>query len=464
MTCDLQQIPSNAYTGDAPGFGDAPVLHVDVDAFFASVEQVLDPSLAGRPVVVGGGIDGRGVVASASYEARRYGLTAGMPIYRARELCPGAAYLPPRHEVYNGFSGRVFDALAAISPSVQQTSLDEASVSLRGCDRLYGPLALAPAGRLPFAHVGAGVYCRRAAGPDPEDYAEVLPEPCRWAAAVAVRAGDLLHQRTGLSVSMGVAANALVARVASTFAKPQGLTVVPAGRESDFIAMLDLADIPGIGRAVLEKFRKWNVRTVESARLLPADLLEDAFGGERGRAVHGLLRGTDRFWDGPWGADPQKPIAGGRTDLPRNVTRETTFWTASSDHEFVEGMLFYLTERLGRAVRRLGLEGRTVQVKLRYQDMVTTQCSRSLGRYTDSDEEVFGAARRLLRMRWCRSRRVRLVGVGLTDLRRARAFQCRLFDETADRSRRLDRCLDGLRERFGFGVVQRGPAIALTRQ
>jgi DNA polymerase-4 len=149
-------------------------------------------------------------------------------------------------------------------------------------------------------------------------------------------------------------------------------------------------------------------------------------------------------------------------ELPKSISRETTFWTASNDYEFVESILFYLTERLGRALRREGLEGRTVQLKLRYHDFTSVQCSRSIGEHADRDEDIFAGARVLLRGRWCRSRRLRLVGVGLTDLRPVRTFQNKLFDDNADRCRRIDRCLDGLREQFGFGVVQRGLTINLN--
>jgi DNA polymerase-4 len=186
---------------------------------------------------------------------------------------------------------------------------------------------------------------------------------------------------------------------------------------------------------------------------LPVDLLQDAFGPERGAAVHALLRGM-----------PGEPVELRPPDRPKSISRETTFWTASNDYEFVESMLFYLTERLGRALRREGMEGRTVQVKVRYSDFNTVQRSRSMGEHADRDEAIFATARVLLKAQWCRSRRVRLVGVGLTDLRPARAFQGRLFDTGAERSRRIDRCLDGLRERFGFGVVQRGPAIRLSEE
>jgi DNA polymerase-4 len=427
------------------------VIHVDVDAFFASVEQVLDPELQGKPVVVGGGVEGRGVVASASYEARRFGLQAGMPIYRARELCPHGVYLPGHHEEYNRFSEEVFGVLSEVSPSVEQTSMDEAYVHLDGCERMYGIWSARPLARLPFLETVKGVYQRSGRCAVPPQQRVLLPEQYRWVGAVGLWLKGAVRANTGLRISVGVGTNRLVAKVASEFGKPDGMVLVSEGREADFVSMLELGDIPGIGRATLAKLHKWNVRTVETARRLPVELLEDAFGPEHGRAIYALVRGRG-------GMEPQKP------DRPKSISRETTFWTASSDYEFVESMLFYLTERLGRALRREGMEGRTVRVKVRYHDSNTVQCSRSLRRHTDRDEEIFESARRLLQVRWCRSRRVRLVGVGLTDLRPARAFQYRLFDDAAQRSRRLDRCLDGLRERFGFDVVQRGLSINLASE
>jgi DNA polymerase-4 len=428
------------------------ILHVDIDAFFASVEQVLRPELKGRPVIVGGGIEGRGVVASASYEARRFGLKAGMPIFRARELCPGGAFLPPDFEQYNRFSERVFDLLSSVSPSVEQSSLDEAYVDLRGCDRIYGLWSARPLARLPFLQEADGVYRRSEKSAVPPERRVILPEHCRWVAAVGLHVKRLVRVETGLDVTVGIGSNKLIAKAASDLGKPDGIALVEAGREADFLAALDLKDIPGVGRATLATLHKWNVRTVAGARALPLDLLEDAFGPERGAALHGLFRGQV-----PPDADEVRTH-----ELPKSISRETTFWTAASDYEFVESMLFYLTERLGRALRRQGLRGRTVQVKLRYDDFVTVQGSRSLGEHTDRDDEVFAAARLLLKGRWCRSRRLRLVGVGLTDLRPARAAQRKLFDDNAERSRRIDRCLDALRERFGFHAVRRGLTINLV--
>ncbi|MHC4480952.1 MAG: DNA polymerase Y family protein, partial [Planctomycetota bacterium] len=428
------------------------IVHVDVDAFFASVEQVLDPALRGRPVIVGGGIEGRGVVASASYEARPFGVGAGMPIHRARELCPEAAHLPPNFEEYNRFAGRLFEVLCGLSPSVAQTSLDDAYVDLTGCRRMYAAWSARPIARLPFLKVAGGIYRRREGSAVPPPRRTLLPEGCRWVGAVGLWIKRAVRARTGLRVTVGIGSNKLVAKAASDFSKPDGIGVVEVGREADLLAMLELKDIPGVGRATTEKLRMWNVRTVREARRLPQGLLADAFGPERGQGLYHLFRGELRGEAAE--LRPNGP--------PQSISRETTFWTASGDHEFVESMLFYLTERLGRALRREGLLGRTVQVKLRYEDMATVQRSRSLGQHTDRDEEVFATARALLRGQWRRSRRLRLVGVGLTDLRPARTVQRSLFEDDADRCRRIDRCLDELRGQFGFDVVRRGLTINLT--
>jgi DNA polymerase-4 len=426
-------------------------MHVDIDAFFASVEQILDPALRGKPVVVGGGIQGRGVVASASYEARTYGLKAGMPIYKARELCPAAVFIPGHHEQYNRFGERVARIVSQFSPSVEQASLDEFCVDLTGCDRMHGLCSARPLSRLPFVEELPGIYrrCeRRAVQPDRRT---LLPQERRWLGGVGLCIKRAVRERTGLDVSVGTGVNRLVAKAASDFAKPSGIAVVSAGSEGAFLAMLELKDIPGIGRAVRDRFARWNVRTVQDARRLPVEVLADAFGPARGPAIHGLLRGKV--------GELPAPI---RPDRPKSISRETSFWTASNDFEFVESMLFYLSERLGRALRREHMEGRTVQVKVRYDNFATVQRSRSIGEYTDSDEWFFRVAKRLLRNCWRRSRRVRLVGVGMTDLRPAHVFQSRLFDGDLERSRRIDRCLDGLRERFGFDAVQRGSAIRLA--
>jgi len=270
---------------------------------------------------------------------------------------------------------------------------------------------------------------------------------------VALRIRRAVRGQLGLNVSAGIGSNKLIAKLASKLAKPDGAALVAPGYEADFLATIDLKDVPGIGPVTRERLHRWNVRSVEQARRLPPEVWEDAFGPERGAALYGLVRG-----------DLPCEAAGLRADgPPRSISRETTFWSASGDYAFVESMLFYLTERLGRALRRERVHGRTVQVKLRYQDAAAVQCARTLRAPTDGDAPIFAAARSLLRARWTRTRRLRLVGVGLADLRPVLARQDSLFDGDAEHARRIDRCLDGLRDRFGFDVIRRGLSINLDR-
>lgn len=429
------------------------IMHVDIDAFFAAVEQVLDPELRGRPVIVGGGVEGRGVVASASYEARGFGLRAGMPIFRARELCPEGVFVGGSFEHYNRFSRDVFEVLDAVTPLVERGSMDEAYLDLRGCERLYATWSAWPLARLPFVCEGPGIYRRLEDWAVPPDLRTTLPEPLRWAAAVALRIKRTVLESTGLNVSVGVGTNRLVAKAATDFAKPNGVAVVAPGAEAEFVSGLPLRAIPGIGRATCEKFAKWNIHTVDEAReRVPLSLLEAAFGPEAGRTIYGLLRG-----------EASVEVRTQIEHRARSMSRETTFWTATADREFVEGMLFHLVERLGRAMRAEGMQGRALKLRLRYDDFHTVRAARSLREYTDRDEALYAAARRLLHARWSRTRRLRLIGVGMSDLRPVSVHQACLFDDKAERSRRIDRCLDGLRDRFGFEVIRRGPAIALGK-
>jgi len=451
------------------------VVHLDLDAFFASVEQVLEPGLRGRPVIVGSederkgveqvlepGLRGRpvivgsederkGVVASASYEARRFGIRAGMPVIEARRLCPQGVYLAGHCHEYERFSKEVFEVLRRVSPAVEEGSLDEGYISLRGCERLYACWSARPLARMAFRRSMEGVYVRREDRAIPPAERTMAPERFRWVVAVALWLKRVVHAQTGLSASLGIAANKLAAKAASDFAKPNGLVVVEPGRELDFFGMLGLGDIPGIGRATRAKLREWNVTTVSQARRLPLRLLQCGFGQERGEALYGLLRGRGF-------------PAICRERCPQSISRATTFYQSLCDLGQVESILLRLTERLGNAVRRGGLEGLRVQLKMRYEDFCTITSSAAAPAYTDRDAEIFRIARSLLRTKWRRRRRLRLVGVELSRLRRKPDVQSKLFADDAERHARIDRCLDNLRLRFGFDVVRRGLTLSPLRQ
>ncbi|MBS3762969.1 MAG: DNA polymerase IV [Planctomycetes bacterium] len=424
------------------------ILHVDLDAFFASAERVLSPELKNKPVIVGSAQENRGVVASASYDARSKGVKAGMPIYQSRRLCPEAAYRPGNYSEYKRLSQEVFAILWELTPKVEPVSLDEAYLDVSGCERLHGSRGAGPLGRLPFAIISGGTYVRQETDALPPPKRTLVPRHHRWISALAMTIKQTVRTRTDLTVSVGCATNKLAAKSASDFCKPDGLALITPGTEEQFFLTLPLGEIPGIGRATREKFHKWNAHTVAEARHLPRSLLKTAF-GDRGCSIHAALRGQ------------------GETELtlpehPRSLSRERTFWTPSNDRNFVESMLFYLTERLGKTLRKKQLVGRTVHVKLRYNDFTTVERSRSLKTPADLDEEIFPVASHLMDRRWDQRRRLRLVGVKVSDLRPNCQRQQKLFDDKLERQRRIDRCVDELRDKFGFNVVQKGLSIALN--
>ena len=382
------------------------ILHVDMDAFFASVEQVLDPRLRGRPVIVGGHADDRSVVASASYEARRYGVRSAMPLARARRLCPDAEFLRGNFDAYGEFSERVHEILLRFTPLVQAVSLDDFYLDMTGCHRLHGrPLTAAERIRL------------------------------------------TVHAETGLSVSIGIASNKLVAKVASDFAKPNGVVEVWPGCEEAFLRPLPVEKLPGVGASTAAALHKFNLRTVGDMARIAGDLLQQAF-GQAGVAL----------WEHAHGRDSSEVIP--ETGLPKSISREHTFSRDLIDAEQIRAKLYALTERAARQLREEGLTARRVTVKLRYCDFQTVTAACSLRSPTDRDDLLYDAAREKLKRLMARRLRVRLVGVALSGLALAKGRQGELFAEKEIlRRRRFYRGLDALRERFGFDIARVGPPL-----
>ena len=383
------------------------ILHIDIDAFFASVEQVLQPALRGRPVIVGGLADDRSVVASASYEARALGIRTAMPIGQACRLCPQGVFLRGRFEHYRDFSGRVMAILADFSPDVEVTSIDEAYLDATGCARLFGP-------------------------------------PIEMADALKRR----ILRETGLTVSIGIGANKLVARVATSFAKPNGLAAIRAGYESDFFAPLPLRALPGIGRRTADRLAEYNLHTLGDLRRVPKDVLTATF-GVHGDALYRHCRG-------------RSTAAVTERERPRSISRATTFHQDTTDRAYVEAMLYYLTERAARDLRRHDLLTRCVAVKLRYADFQTVSMARTLKQPADHDAPLYRMAVRLFRTLHTRRVRVRLIGVTLSSFVSADQRQMDLFGETGYRRHdRLYRGIDRVRQRFGFSALTVGRSIDL---
>ncbi|MFH0915894.1 MAG: DNA polymerase IV [bacterium] len=377
------------------------IAHLDFDAFFAAVEENRDPSLRGKPVIVGGGE--RGVVSTANYVARRYGVHSAMPLRTARRLCPHGVYLTGHHQLYRDYSRRLMAMLDGYSPLVEQMSLDEAYVDLTGTERLFG-------------------------------------SPVRTARLIQQRVAEELH----LSISVGLATNKLVAKVASDYRKPAGFTVVPPGKEAGFLAPLPVEKLPGVGPALLEQLRDRGVATVGDLARVPSHLLRLSF-GEWGELLAHRARGEDLRR-----VTPREEV--------KSISREHTFEEDVSDVSLLESTLVSLTEDVCRRLRRKRLEARTVTVKIRYSDFVTHTCSHTLSRPLDVDEMFFEQVLALFRQGRRRRYHLRLVGVGLSNLV-PRAWQDDLFDQELPLLRELDLKLDAIREKYGKEAIRRGAAL-----
>jgi len=376
------------------------IAHLDLDAFFASVEENVDPSLRDKPVIVGGGE--RGVVSTCNYIARRYGVHSAMPMRTARRLCPHAVVLSGDHRLYAQYSRRFSDLLDEYSPLIEKVGIDEAFVDLTGTEQLFGPVI----------------------------------RTCR---TIQRR----VQEELGLSVSVGLATNKLVAKVASDFQKPHGFTVVRPGEEADFLAPLPVERLPGVGPAMLGQLRDRGVVTVGDLAVVPQRLLRLSF-GEAGEVLARRAKGED-----PRAVTPR--------EIVKSISRETTFEEDTTDTALLESTLLRLTEDVCRRLRRRHLEARTVTVKIRYSDFITNTRSRTLRRPLDVDEAFFREVLDLFREGRQRRYRIRLVGVGLSNLV-PRAWQDDLFDQELPLLRDLDLKLDAIREKYGRNAIRRGAA------
>ena len=379
-------------------------MHVDLDAFYASVEQLRRPELRGKPVIVGGaGVAGeRGVVAAASYEARPFGVRSAMPLSRARRLCPNGIVVPCDFPAYREASKSVFAILDRYSPVIEPIALDEAYLDLTGQDGLMGP-------------------------PD----------------TVALRLRDEVKASCGLDLSIGVASCKLVAKVASELRKPRGLVVVRAGEEAAFLAPLPLSRLPGCGPATAVRLERVGVRTLGELAALPDPLLGELF-GRYGRQLGAHARGID--------PNPVMPPGD-----PKSISREVTFDRDVTDTSKVRETALALLQDVGQSLRAHGLSARTVVLKIRYQPFDTLSRQATLPYPTDRDDQLAIALRQLLQTQLDPARPIRLIGAGVSNLEPG-ATQLSLLENRSSRLAMLDEQLDELRGRYGDHVIARGPA------
>lgn len=380
------------------------IMHVDMDAFFVSVELLERPELRGKPVVVGGRPDQRGVVSAASYEARAYGVHSAMPLRTAGRLCPHAVFLDLRHNLYAEWSDRVAAILAKYSPVVEMVSIDEAYLDLAGTERLHGP-PLAAADKL-------------------------LRE---------------ITSTTGLPCSGGLAATRLVAKVASDQAKPRGLLWVAPGAEERFLAPLRARKIPGIGEVTEKALRALGVETTGQLAALPIEKLEKVF-GQWGTALFRKARGGDAY---EFVIDAE----------PKSISHNHTFGEDTCDVPALEAMLSRLSQKACKRLREAGLSTRTLTLTIRYAGFDTYTRARTLAEPAQLDADIHRVFVELYRAHRDANRKIRLLGVSLSGFSPG-AQQLDLLDPgRREKLEKLTRAADRLRDRFGFDAVQFGGSL-----
>ncbi len=383
------------------------IFHVDMDAFFVSVEEALNPKLRGKPVVVGGSPDGRGVVSSASYKAREYGIRSAMPISKAKRLCPRAIFLRGSMHMYSEYSRRVMEILGRYTPDVEKVSVDEAYMDL--------------------------THCRKMHKQDPVTLAQNIHHAIR--------------EETGLPASIGIGSTRLIAKIAANAAKPDGIMMIRPGYEASFLAPLPIGKMPGVGPSTEKVYKSMGVEQIGDLARLDPTLLKRVF-GKYGPVMARRARGEDR-------REVTASDAGdgtfGQRGNEKSISREVTYSEDTQDVEKIKATLSYMSENVGKRVRAAGLLFRTVTLKLRYSDFATYTRSRTLPVDSEDSNDIYNIACDLLDNLLAHRRGVRLVGVGVAT--HGADAQLDLFGRTEHRSPRLHREMDRVRGRFGFDSV-----------
>ncbi len=382
------------------------ILHVDMDAFYASVEVRDRPELAGKPVIVGGTPAGRGVVAAASYEARRFGVHSAMPAGTALRLCPQAIVIPPRMSHYAQVSAQIQEILFRYTPLVEPLSLDEAFLDVTGTERLFGTPA-----------------------------------------EIAGRIKREIRGELGLVASVGAAPNKFLAKIASDLRKPDALVIVDPAAVQEFLDPLPVGRLWGVGRVTGGVFERLGIQTISQVRQLPLETLQQHFG-----------RTGEHLWQLAHGIDDRCVVPDREA---KSISHETTFAVDVDDREVLRAWLLELTEHVGQRLRRHGLRGRTVHLKVRFADFTTITRSQSFPEATNVTDEIWRVAAQLLMERLPRQRlSVRLIGVGMSEFDKQTSRQPSLFEDESHQKRgQLDAVTDEIKSKFGSAALSRGSGL-----
>jgi DNA polymerase-4 len=382
---------------------DRAILHVDMDAFYASVEILDNPELRGKPVIVGGTPEERGVVAAASYEVRKFGVHSAMSSYRAKKLCPHAVFIHPRMNRYAAESKKIFAILQQFTPVIERISIDEAFLDVTGSRSLFGT---AP-------QIGRSIKRR-------------------------------IKQETGLTASVGVAPNKFLAKLASDLEKPDGFVVIEAHHAAKRLENLPVEKLWGVGKATEKEMAGHGIRKIKDLLAFPPEQLETIVGSYAPR-LRELARGVDN-----------RPVVVG--EASKSIGAETTFVKDISDSEALTGYLDALAERVARRLRREQYRALTVHLKARYADFTTVSRARTLPSATASTQAIQRTAVELFEKRLAREGRpLRLIGVSVSNLVRTDEVLPELFPNETDRKQEaVDRLLDKLQTKFGTKIIRRG--------
>jgi DNA polymerase-4 len=374
-----------------------------MDAFYASIEILENPTLKGKPVIVGGSVEGRGVVAAASYEVRKYGVHSAMSSYRATQLCPHAIFIPPRMGHYVSYSKRIFAILKEYTPLVEPISIDEAFLDVTGSRNLFGPAS----------EIGRTIKRR-------------------------------IRDEIGLTASVGVAANKFLAKLASDLEKPDGFVVIPPKTAAARLAGLPVGKLWGVGKVSQRELAKHGVHKVKDLLALPTHILEGIVGSNT-RRLQELAQGID-----------DRPVVVGEDS--KSIGAETTFAKDIDDATRLREILDSLTTRVAKRLRKEGYRAHTVHVKARYPDFTTVTRATTLPIPTASTQGLIKSARELLETRLDRQDRpLRLLGVSTSGLVRPAEGEPELFPDTKrEQDERVDHLLDTLQEKYGSQTIWRG--------
>jgi DNA polymerase-4 len=382
------------------------IMHVDLDAFFVSVEQASNPELRGKPVVVGGKPGSRGVVATASYEARAFGLHSAMPLSTALRLCPQAIFIEGNYNHYAEVSKQFMAILADFSPSLEPMGLDEAYMDVTGFEPLHGSIR-----------------------------------------QMALKIKQRVKDELGIIASIGIASCKVVAKVASDESKPDGLIEVSSGSEALFLAPLAVRKLPGVGKKTEQVLTGLGIKTIGQLARMPPNALKNRFG------VFGDM--LSRYAKG---VDNSQVTSPGEA---KSIGRETTFDEDSHDIVFLCATLRHQAERVGADLRESGKQAKCISIKVRYADFTTITRQRSLLQATDLDQIIFQTGNELLRKAVADNRlAIRLIGIGISNLSEP-GMQLSLMNETEQRLEKLNHAVDRIRNKYGFTAIQTGRTMQL---